>query len=324
MEKNIKEGGKKEIKISKSEEEDDSKEKNKIEKNNSYSKIANVSHDSTENDIQIEIENDIFNYYNNENDKENEITQSQIDYLNKIREEAQMRSERYSELSSNSNILKKLNNNQNSKVSNNNNENNNNTSNYDTNDTISNYSHNILNNDFEENPNNEINPNLDRVYNKIHPFLFINNEPLILIGPDTLYYIIIFSISSFLSFIFYSLKSRSYFIMKFLFLFGYLFYTITYSLLMLLNPGIPTNKGNIDLDELKRNYNQCSICNCIFYKNNDYITFHCTECNICVENFDHHCSFASKCIGKKNKLIFKLWLFSIPCYILIIFFYIIL
>ena len=318
MEKTKEEGGKKEIKISKSEEED-SKEKEKNSKNNSYSKIANLSHDSNENDIQIEIENDIFNYYNNGNDKENEITQSQIDYLTKIRDEAQIRSERYSE----SNFLKKLNTKANSNVPNNDN-NINNSSNYDTNDTVSHYSHNILNNDFEENPNNEINPNLDRIFNKIHPFLFINNEPLILIGPDLLYYIIIFSISSFFSFIFFSLKTKSYFIMKLIFLLGYFFYAITYSLLMLLNPGIPTNKSNFDLEELKKNYNQCSICNCIFYKNNDYITFHCNECNICVENFDHHCSFASKCIGKRNKFIFKLWLFSIPSYIIIIFFYIIL
>ena len=318
MEKTKEEGGKKEIRISKSEEED-SKEKKKIDKNNSYSKIANLSQNSNENDIQIEIENDIFNYYNNDNDKENEITQSQIDYLTKIRDETQLRSERYSE----SNFLKKLNTKANSSVSNNEN-NNNNSSNYDTNDTVSHYSHNILNNDLEENPNNEINPNLDRIFNKIHPFLFINNEPLILIGPDLLYYIIIFSISSFFSFIFFSLKAKSYFIMKLIFLLGYFFYAITYSLLMLLNPGIPTNKSNFDLEELKKNYNQCSICNCIFYKNNDYITFHCNECNICVENFDHHCSFASKCIGKKNKFIFKLWLFSIPSYIIIIFFYIIL
>lgn len=313
---------KKEIKIAKSEEED-SKEKNKNEKNTSYSKIANISQDSNENDIEIEIDNDIFNYYNNENDKENELTQTQIERLNKIREEVQIRSERYSELSSSSNsnlIVKKLNNNTNAKVSNNNT----NISNSDTNDTISNFSHNILNSEYEENQNNEINPNLDRIFNKIHPFLFINNEPLILIGSDILYYIIIFSVSSFFSIIFYSLKNKSNFIMKILFLLGYLFYATTYTLLMLLNPGIPKNKNNIDLDELKKNYLQCSVCNCIFYKNNDYITFHCKECNICVENFDHHCTFASKCIGKNNLILFKLWLFSIPCYIIIIFFYIIL
>ena len=189
---------------------------------------------------------------------------------------------------------------------------------------MSNLSHNFINNEYEENQNNEINPNLERVYNQIHPFLFINNEPIILIGPDILYYIIILSISSFLSIIFYSLKNKPIIVMKILFILGYLFYSITYTLLMILNPGIPTNKNNIDLDELRKNYNQCNACNCIFYKNNDYITFHCHECNICVEDFDHHCTFATKCIGRKNKILFKLWLFSIPFYIIIIFFYFIL
>ena len=306
--------------ISKTEEEE--KENNKNEKNNAYSKISNLSqieNEPTDNDddIGIEIDNDIFTNYNHEND----LTQSQIERLNKIREEAQLRSEKYSDLSSNSNlIIKNLNNSNNIPTGNNINISNNN----DPNDSVNNLTHNFINNEDEDNQNNEINPNLERIFSKIHPFLFFKNEPLILIGPDILYYVIIFSISSFFSIIFYSLKNKSYTIMKILFLFGYLFYAITYTLLMILNPGVPTNKSNIDLEELKKNYNQCNICNCIFYKNNEYITFHCHECNICVENFDHHCTFASKCIGNKNKLIFKLWLFSIPCYIIIIFFYIIL
>ena len=314
---------KKEIKISKSEEEE--KDKIKIEKKNSYSKITNLSHlenDPNEEDIEIEIDNDIFEYYSKENDKENELTQSQIERLNKIREEAQIRSEKYSDLSQNSNLIVK----NKTHPSNNTNEisNNINASNNDTIDTISNLSHNFINNEFEENQNNEINPNLERVFNQIYPFFFINNEPIILIGPDLLYYIIILSLSSFCSIIFYSLKNRPKIFMKILFLLGYLFYSINYTLLMILNPGIPTSKNNIDLDELRKNYNQCNTCKCIFYKNNDYITFHCHECNICVEDFDHHCTFAKKCIGKKNKIFFKLWLFSIPFYIVIIFFYIIL
>ena len=91
---------------------------------------------------------------------------------------------------------------------------------------------------------------------------------------------------------------------------------------MVLNPGIPTNKNNIDLDVLKRKYYQCTLCNSIVFKNNEYITYHCQYCNICVEKFDHHCSFVGKCIGKNNITIFRLWLFSIPCFILVIFLYV--
>ena len=316
---------KKEIKISKNEEEEDKdNENNNSEKNNSYSKIANISHienDPNYNDIELEIDNEILDYYEHENDKENELTESQLERLNKIREEAQLRSEKYSELSTSSNLIIKNPNNLNDI---NNISSSNKISNNDTIDTTSNLSRKFINSDYEENQNNEINPNLERIFNKIHPYLFVDGEPIILIGPDILYFIIIFAISSFFSIIFYSLKNKPYLIMKIFYLFGYLFYAINYILLMIINPGIPTKKNNIDLDELKKNYNQCSTCNCIFYKNNDYITFHCNDCNICVENFDHHCTFASKCIGKKNIFIFKLWLFSIPLYIIIIFFYIIL
>ena len=314
---------KEEIKISKN--DGDIEEDNKLnEKKSLYLKIGDDYHLEDDlndnNDIGIEIDNDIF--MNNNQENFSELTQYQIERLNQIREEAQIRSEKYSELSTmNSNINSKPT----SIISNTNNNSNNDKNDTDTddiNDNMSQISNHFLNNDYEDNQIKEINPNLDRFFDKIHPFFFINNEPLLLIGPDALHFIILFTISSLLSIIFYSIKN-TYFIMKFLYLLAYLLYIISYTLLMILNPGIPTNKNNIDLEELKRNYKQCSICNCISSKNTDYITFHCNKCNICVEEYTHHCYLASKCVGKKNKLIFKIWLFSIPFYLIIIFLYII-
>lgn len=29
-------------------------------------------------------------------------------------------------------------------------------------------------------------------------------------------------------------------------------------------------------------------------------TAHCSDCNVCIEGFDHHCMFYSKCIGAGN------------------------
>ena len=94
------------IKISKTDEEE--KENIKNEKNNLYSKISNSSQienehndNDNDNDIEIEIDNDIFANYNHDN----ELTQSQIERLNKIKEEAQLRSEKYSDLSANSNLI---------------------------------------------------------------------------------------------------------------------------------------------------------------------------------------------------------------------------
>jgi len=312
---------KEEIKISKNG-EDNEESNNLIEKKNLYLKIGDDYHLEDDlndnNDIGIEIDNDIF--MNNNQENFSGLTQYQIERLNQIRQEAQLRSEKYSELSTmNSNINSKSTN----IISNTNSNSNNDTNDINDNfDNMSQLSNNFINKDYEDSLIKEINPNLDRFFDEIHPFFFINNEPLLVIGPDALHFIIVFTISSLLSIIFYSIKN-TYFFMKFIYLLAYLIYIISYTLLMILNPGIPTNKNNIDLEELKRNYKQCNICNCISSKNSDYITFHCNKCNICVEEYTHHCYLASKCVGKKNKLIFKIWLFSIPFYLIIIFLYII-
>ena len=305
----------KEVKISKLDEEYTPTEK--LQKKNSYSKIANKSR--VENDInnnEIETDNNIFAYFQKEN--ENEITEAQIERLNKIKEETQLRSERYSTIKSKNKIKNNTNNKKLLYL--NSGENNESSRNLTNNNLINNENNNDIDDDQAI---NIINPNAERVYNKIHPFLYFNNEPLVLITSDINLFIFIFSITSFLSIIFYSIKEQNIASMKLIFILAYLFYTITYIILLIINPGIPSNKSNIDLEELKRNYYQCTMCNCIVYKSNEYITYHCCYCNICVENYDHHCNFVGKCIGKNNITIFRLWLFSIPCYILVIFMYVI-
>ena len=309
---------KREVKISKLDEEYSSSEK--MQRKNSYSKITNKSRlENDVNNIQIEIDNDIFAYFQKEN--ENELTSEQIEKLNKIKQETQLRTERYGEKSKNLNLIKNKDKN-NKKLLNLNKEINN--------DSSRNLKINNTNNSFDnknelddEYTINVINPNIERIYNKVHPFLFINNEPLILITSDIYLFIFIFSITSFLSIIFYSIKEQKLIYMKIIFILVYLYYTVTYILLMILNPGIPSDKSDRDLHELKRKYYQCTLCNSIIYKENEFITYHCHYCNICVEKFDHHCNFVGKCIGKNNATIFRLWLFSIPCYILVIFMYII-
>ena len=309
---------KREVKISKLGEEFSSSEK--MQRKKSYSKIANKSRlENDINNIQIEIDNDIFAYFQREN--ENELTQEQIEKLNKIKEETQLRTERYAEKEKNLNLIKNKEKN-NKKLLNQNKETNNESS---RSLKISNTNNSINNkNDFDDDYTiNVINPNVERIYNKVHPFLFINNEPLILITSDIYLFIFIFSITSFLSIIFYSIKEQKLVFMKTIFILVYLYYTVTYILLMILNPGIPNDKSGIDLHQLKRKYYQCTLCNSIIFKDNEFITYHCHYCNICVEKFDHHCNFVGKCIGKNNATIFRLWLFSIPCYILVIFMYVI-
>ena len=105
---------------------------------------------------------------------------------------------------------------------------------------------------------------------------------------------------------------------------SYIFFASCYILLMAGNPGIPTEKKHYDINDLNTNYSQCNKCNCIFKKKVAGKVYHCEECGICIEGCDHHSNWATKCIGKKNKKIYKAWIVSILIFIISIISYLIL
>jgi hypothetical protein len=41
-------------------------------------------------------------------------------------------------------------------------------------------------------------------------------------------------------------------------------------------------------------------------------SFHCVYCDVCIEGYDHHCPWTSKCIGKNNLIRFYLFVFLTP------------
>ena len=173
-----------------------------------------------------------------------------------------------------------------------------------------------------ETENEKLDPNKERIFKYSQPFIFYKGEPIIFIGPDSRYYVWIFSFVSFFCIILYSMKN-TFMILKIFFSICYLFFAITYTLLLVLNPGVPESKKDMDISKLQGNYRQCSECNCISSEKVGIYTVHCQVCKICIEHFDHHCAFATKCIGKKNKIIFKLWLSSILLLFLASFLYLI-
>jgi hypothetical protein len=79
---------------------------------------------------------------------------------------------------------------------------------------------------------------------------------------------------------------------------------IIYNILIILNPGIVIYSKKVDQHSL-----YCSICN-IYYLPEDNIS-HCSECNVCVKDIDHHCLILRKCITKKNFIFFVLLIVSI-------------
>ena len=72
---------------------------------------------------------------------------------------------------------------------------------------------------------------------------------------------------------------------------------LNYNALIILNPGIiiKSQKGYMHTG-------YCKKCNIYFIPENNL--YHCYDCDICVRNIDHHCTVVSKCITKKNFILF--------------------
>ena len=255
--------------------------------------------------------------------EQEELSLAEIAHLKKIHEQTLLRTEKYANLYSPKNSDKKLNINieSNEKI-NTMNENNNNISHNMLELYNENEYDNENENDNEHFDEQKINPNKERIFKNIHCYFYLENEPLIIIGPDLSYFIWIFTIVSFFSILIYSLKSSSFFT-SLLYVLGYLFFAVFYILLMVTNPGIPSEKKHYDINDLNYNYRQCNICNCIYHKDDSKNVNHCEECGICVENYEQHYNFATKCIGKNNKQIFQIWMGSCVAFAVIMLIYLI-
>ena len=250
-----------------------------------------------------------------EEQEQEELSMAEIEHLKKIHDQTLLRSEKYANLYSPQKSEKKP------------------TQNIDSKEKLKNAkeenentSQNILEilneNDNDHIMGQKINPNKERIFKNIHCYFYLNSEPLIIIGPDLGYFILIFSVVSFFSIVVYSLKTSSYFT-TFLFVIGYLFFTGCYILLIVANPGVPTEKKHFDINDLNYNYIQCKICNCIYHKDNFKDVNHCEKCGICIEGCESHYNFATKCIGKNNKKIFQIWACSCIAFAFIMFLYLI-
>ena len=99
----------------------------------------------------------------------------------------------------------------------------------------------------------------------------------------------------------------------------FLVQSISFLITVLINPGIAPKDLWLEnykhLEEIG-SYRICNICK-IIMRNVDK-TDHCEDCNVCIIGADHHCPWTSKCVGKKNKKIFQIFVFS--TFILLIYF----
>lgn len=91
------------------------------------------------------------------------------------------------------------------------------------------------------------------------------------------------------------------------------------------NPGVVTEEDFTDSEEesnpLSLSENSpsrkrlCRKCNIRVSKG----TFHCSDCDVCIKDFDHHCPWTSKCIGGGNLKRFYTFLVMVPIYLIYIF-----
>jgi hypothetical protein len=170
---------------------------------------------------------------------------------------------------------------------------------------------------------NKIDINKTRSFGNLIPFLFYKNEPIFTIGPEYLNFIIYYGICLLIYlFLRIFIKKKFNFVLILFYDIYFILFSLNFIILCFINPGIPKNKKNLNIEILKKDYIQCHLCNNIVFKDNDYITFHCMICDCCIEDFDHHCQYATKCIGKNNKIYFYIWLISLLGYIFINFIYV--
>ncbi len=101
----------------------------------------------------------------------------------------------------------------------------------------------------------------------------------------------------------------------------YSFFELCYILTTFKNPGIiPVQYylENYEVDKMKVvNYRVCRNCNIVM--DLDKGVEHCSTCNICIIGNDHHCPWTTKCVGKNNILIFKIFLVSLSLYMTFLF-----
>ena len=150
-------------------------------------------------------------------------------------------------------------------------------------------------------------------------FLFCDrySNPIFIIGPHWPMMIFVLSLISSLMLILYiklwkylSFATRLFGATNFWIAF------IAYTYTSIINPGYPKNTIGRTFGIPRNDYYYCEYCR--FYLRKIAYGSHCDLCDICVENFDHHCMWTGHCIGKNNKITFFIF---VPAIFILLFYY---
>ena len=156
---------------------------------------------------------------------------------------------------------------------------------------------------YEEQPitNNILNKSY--FYHKVgNCYAFLGNnegDPKIIIGPQWPMFVALTLLVNIIVWFFiirYWFKYSTFF--KCVGIFCVLFFQITFTHCFIINPGFPKNDIGRQTGIPKEQYRFCPECR--FYYDVNKKVNHCFDCGICIEGYDHHCPWVSKCIGNKN------------------------
>ena len=148
-------------------------------------------------------------------------------------------------------------------------------------------------------------------------FVFLDKyeNPLLIIGPHWPLYICFCGIISIIMLTVYiTIWKDIGLVMRIIGSICYWTYFISYSHCSLYNPGYPKNDMGRNFGFPREEYYFCNLCQ-FYVKNSNYVS-HCTDCDICIENHDHHCPWTGHCIGKNNYISFYIFIGSSVCIIL--------
>ena len=168
----------------------------------------------------------------------------------------------------------------------------------------------------EEESHNNIHP-IEPIGRKLYKFvgrtlfLFLDKfeNPLIIIGPHWPLYVCFCGIISLIMLIIYlTLWKYIGFVMRIIGYICYWTYFLSYTYCSLINPGYPKNNIGRNFGYPRDEYYFCSQCQ-FFIKKSNY-AHHCLDCDICIENHDHHCPWTGHCIGKNNYYSFYIFIGS--------------
>lgn len=126
-----------------------------------------------------------------------------------------------------------------------------------------------------------------------------NGDPSIIIGPQWFMYIILTIVMQTVAVLFLAPFWKSFSLgLKLFGILTMVIFQITYTVTYLINPGYPKADEGRYMGIPKEKYRYCRECK--FYVQIDKKVNHCYDCGICIEGYDHHCPWTSKCIGRRN------------------------